>query len=147
MKYSKSAIWELTYPILLSAGMAVLSFFFSKKFELNFDGLVDASLNVFGILIGFLITVLTIIHSIENSYTRALKKGRSFHLLTVYLKHSIWGCFLSIVIGVTYMFFNTVLINELQEVFDTLFIFSFVFALLSSYRFIKIFLKLSLKNK
>lgn len=147
MKYSSAAIWELTYPILLSAGMAVLSFFFSKKFDLDFDGLVNASLNVFGILIGFLITVLTIIHSIENSYTRALKEGGSYHLLSVYLKHSIWGCFFSIVIGINYVFFYATLVNELQKIFDTFFIFSFVFALLSSFRFIKIFLKLSLKNK
>ncbi len=146
MKYSKSAIWELTYPITISFVVAVTSFIFSKKYCLDFKGLVNASLNVFGILIGFLITVLTIINSIENSYTRELKKNNSYHLLSVYLKHSIWGCFFSIVVGVSHVLFYKTLISEAQNIINSLFILSFVFALLSSYRFIKIFLKLSLKN-
>ena len=105
MKYSKAALWELTYPLILSIGIAIAVFIFSKDFSLDFRGLVDVSLNVFGILIGFLITVLTIINSIENSYTRALINGGSYHLLITYLKQAIWGCFFSIVIGISYVFF------------------------------------------
>ncbi|WP_271729375.1 hypothetical protein [Aquimarina algiphila] len=146
MKYSKSAIWELTYPITISFVVAVISIIFSKNYCLDFNGLVNASLNVFGILIGFLITVLTIINSIENSYTRELKKDESYRLLSVYLKHSIWGCFLSIVVGISHIFFFKTLITVVQNGANALFVLSFVFALLSSYRFLKIFLKLSLKK-
>lgn len=147
MSYTKTAIWELIYPLVLSIGASLAVFFFSKDYCLDFRGLVEVSLNVFGILIGFLITVLTIINSIENSYTRALINGGSYHLLITYLKQAIWGCFFSIVVGVSHVFFFTTVVELVMNLLNTLFVFSFVFALTTSYRFIKIFLRLSLKKK
>ena len=147
MSYSKTALWEMSYPFILSIGAGLISYLFAEKYILDFLGLINASLNVFGILIGFLITVLTIINSIENSYTRALIKGGSYHLLSVYLIHAIWGCFLSIICGICYIFFYESLIDKYQSIFKSVFILSFVFALFSSFRFIKIFLKLSIKKR
>lgn len=146
MTYTKTAKFELIYPFLISIGLSIITYIFSSNFDLNFKEFVNSALNVFGILIGFLITVLTIINSIENSYTRALKKGGAYHLLSVYLKHAIWGCFLSIVIGISHVLFFNSLIEAFQNLANAMFTFSFVFALLASYRFIKIFLKLSLKK-
>lgn len=134
----------MTYPFVTAVAIGILSYIFSDCYPLDFIGLVDSSLNIFGILIGFLITVLTIINSIENSYTRALVKGGSYHLLSLYLKHAIWGCFISIVFGISYIFFFKTIPEGIQDLADAVFMFSFIFALFSSYRFIKIFLKLSL---
>jgi len=145
-KYSELAYWEIFYPLFFAFIISISYFFVSDHLSLDFTGLINSSLNLFGILIGFLITVLTIINTIENSYTRALKKGGSFHLLSTYLKHAIWGCFLSVVMGISYIFLKFSISTYFKLIGDTIFLFSFLFALLSSYRFIRIFLKLTLKN-
>lgn len=146
MSYSSKAYWEIFYPFVVAIMFGATYFFVPKSPNLNFTGLVEASLNLFGILIGFLITVLTILNTIENSYTRALKNGESYHLLSLYLKHSIWGCFISIVTAIIHIFFICSLTNDMILYANTIFLVSFLFALTSSYRFILIFLKLTLKK-
>lgn len=148
MKYSKSAYWEILYPFIISIIISAIFILAYKRISLDFKGLVDASLNLFGILIGFFITVLTIINTLENTYIRALKKGNSFHLLNMYLKHAIWGCFTSIVFSILYiLFWSTIISFTLKEWIEAFFLLIFLFAIISSYRFIQIFLSLTLNNK
>lgn len=144
MSYTKNAYWEIFYPFLFTLFIGVAFWFLPNKECYDIDTLMMSSLNVFGILIGFLITVITIINSIDNDYIRVLKKNDSFKLLTLYLKHSIWGCFVSILIALCYVFIKPFLTVEYREYADTFFIASFVFAIISSYRFVAIFLRLTL---
>ena len=145
MKYSKSAYWEILYPFAVSLTLGVGFLFIENLISINFKGLVNASLNLFGILIGFFITVLTIINTIENSYTRALKEGDSFHLLSMYLKHAIWACFISIILSIIHVMFYDALKLKYESIINTIFILGLILALITSYRFIRIFLKLILK--
>ena len=147
MKYSNSAYWEIFYPFIFTLLITIIYFLSPYNCFFDFKNLVDSSLNLFGILIGFLITVLTILNTIENSYTRALKNGDSYHLLTMYLKHSIWGCFFSIICAILYVFFINSILDSYIKYANSIFLLTFLFAIFSSYRFIKIFLKLTLKNK
>ena len=143
MRYSLKAIWEISYPLFISSLITLYLLLFGTHHTLDFDKFIENGISVFGILLGFFITVLTIINTMDNQYIRAIRASiNTFMLMKRYLKNAIWLSFYSIIIGFLYDF---ILINCLfptKDFFQVLIFFIITWAILSSYRFIKLFIKI-----
>jgi|GEM_PF-3225444 len=144
-KYSKIALWEMNYPIIVSIIFLICFLFFGNKLKFNFIGLVEVSMSLFGILIGFLITVLTIINSLDNQYMRAIKENiETFNLFKSYLINAIWLSFFTLIIGVLYIFIFSSCSFPIKDIFEIIIFFITTWALISCYRFISSFVKIAI---
>lgn len=145
MKYSNRALWEIFYPLIVTLAVVPLIFFSPIYSYLNFEKLAEVGVSIFGVFIGFFITVLTILNSIENEYIRSLKKEGNFHLLGNYLKHAIWPSLYSIIFSVLYLFVFSGIEKDWIFYFELLFTSVVVYSIMTSFRFISVFLKLTIK--
>jgi len=144
-KYSMTALWEMNYPIIVSIIFLICFLFFGNKLKFNFIGLVEVSMSLFGILIGFLITVLTIINSLDNQYMRAIKENiETFNLFKSYLINAIWLSFFTLIIGVLYIFIFSSCFFPIKDIFEIIIFFITSWALISCYRFISSFVKIAI---
>ena len=101
---SRRAIYEKIYPTIYSIVVVGFYLYFHRDLRLNFESLIENSISIFGILIGFFITVLTIINSLDNQYIRVMRENGSFVLLQNYLKNAIWFSFCAVFIGLIHGF-------------------------------------------
>ena len=145
MKYTNRALWEIFYPLIVTLAVVPFIFFSPIYNYLDFDKLAEVGVSIFGIFIGFFITVLTIINSIENEYIRSLKKEGNFHLLGNYLKHAIWPSLYSIILSILYVFIFSKIDKDWVFYFEFLFTSVVVYSTMTSFRFISVFLKLTIK--
>lgn len=140
-----TALWEMNYPIIVSIIFLICFLFFGNKLKFNFIGLVEVSMSLFGILIGFLITVLTIINSLDNQYMRAIKENiETFNLFKSYLINAIWLSFFTLIIGVLYIFIFSSCFFPIKDIFEIIIFFITSWALISCYRFISSFVKIAI---
>lgn len=139
--FSKSLIWEKIYPLVLTLGFLV-TYSLNKKhcfLAIDLQKLIELSLNLFGVLLGFLITVLTVINSLDNIYTRKLREKESFFFLMNYLKLAIRTNVYMLIFAILYLTIDLDK-NWLNIFFEYLAVFIFGLTLFSTYRFIDIFL-------
>ncbi len=141
MKYSLCALWEINYPKIISILFLIILINFGGDNILDFDKLIGESISVFGILLGFFITIITLINTMDNQYMRVIRSNNeTFGLLKKYLKNVIWLTFYTIILGLIYEF---ILINcsfPFKDVFQIIIFFFNILTIISSYRFIKLFL-------
>lgn len=143
MKYSIRAIWEIYYPIVGSFFLTVMLLYCGSNCNLDFNKYIANGISIFGILLGFLITVLTIINTMDNQYIRAIRTNTgTYDLLKKYLKNAIWLSFYSIIIGLIYEFMFVNFLFPFKDFLQILIFFIITLSVLASYRFIKLFIKI-----
>lgn len=145
MKYSNRALWEIFYPLIITLAVNALLIFTPLFYYLNFEKLAEIGISIFGIFIGFFITVLTIINTIENEYIRSLKRDGNFHLIGNYLKQAIWSSLYSIILSTLYLFIFCQIYEYWIFYYEILFSTVVVYSVMTSFRFISVFLKLTIK--
>lgn len=144
-EYNKKKIWEIIYPGVLTV-LGIIIYFVNTKFclfDFSLTKLVNNSINIFGILLGFLVTILTIFNSLDNKYFKKLRKDGSISSLLRYLKTSIRSNILFLILALLYTS-----INEFDFfIVDYILLCVCLFTVFSTYRFIDIFLYLTTTKK
>jgi putative Mn2+ efflux pump MntP len=132
---------EKCYPFLIALVISTLSFIFGEIFCFDYNNFYSTSLSIFSILIGFLLTVSTIINTLDNEAINFIKKSDKYDLFINYLKKSIYTSLNSLIIVVFYIFVKDSFV-EINTWTNTFLVFYLTSSLLNCYRFIKIFIKI-----
>lgn len=144
-KYTWAARWEMHYPFIYSSLLLICYFIFGNKLSFDFVGLVNISMSLFGILIGFLITVLTIINSIDNKYLRAIKnKEETYQLFKGYLINAILFFFYTLITGLLYIFIFSHCEFPIKDLSESVVLYITSYSLISCYRFIRAFIGIAI---
>ena len=132
---------EKYYPALFSFIVCTSSFIIGEIFCFDYDSFFNTSLSIFSILIGFLLTVSTIISTLDNEAIDFIKKSDKYYLFIKYLKKSIYSSLNSLLIIVFYLLLKDSF-SEISNYINAFLIFYITLSLLNCYRFIKIFIKI-----
>lgn len=132
-------------PMIIPALATAVIFYFCKRccIVVNLNKFLELSITVFSILLGFLFTITTIIHSVKNEKMEFIKKSGGMDDLNNILKTSIYFSF--VVVFLTMLYF---LIEEFFSKFEVIkYILLFVHIAAASYcfKFIRVFFKIILK--
>lgn len=140
--------FEKSYPILISLFLIFIIIYFNLFKDKLSEFVIDLSNNAMSVsvtLFGFLLTILTLINSIETRRMKVVRDMGAFPRLMRYLKNSI---ILNLIVLVLSFFVKYAINNDLNSIFILKnynllaysFIFIFIYSLLSSFRFTKIFI-------
>lgn len=144
MKYLIEKYYPLTLSIILTTLLFTVRSNHSRLIEVA-DGLPDTSISLSVTLVGFFLTILTIVNSVSSRRMRFVKEGGGMPLLMGYLRLAI-NCNL-ILMGSSLLIkyvnckdFNFFPFSEL--LLSSLYLFLFIFSILVSVRFTLIFVSL-----
>ncbi len=143
-------IWEKCYPIFMAVVLAGVIICCEKRKVINFSILIgklsDNALSLSVTFLGFLLTILTIINSIDTRRMRFIRTGGLYPRLLSYLRNAIvLNLFLiAFSFGARYLDYRTIALLTVgnYNIIDCLYLWFFCWTLLSSYRFTKIFVSL-----
>lgn len=135
---------EKYYPLITSIILSTLSFTYGGLLCFDYVNFYNTSLSVFSILIGFLLTVSTIINTLDNEAIDFIKKSEKFYLFLSYLKKSINTSLYSLLIIILFIFINKSF-DKIIDYINALIVFQIILALLNCFRFIKIFIKIIIR--
>lgn len=96
-----SKVVETNYPIVVSILLSVSLFIAFKdrpNFEKVIDGLVTNGLSITGVMLGFLLTIATVINTISTGAMNFMRQAGSDMLLYRYLKVAIGASLTAIVV-------------------------------------------------
>jgi hypothetical protein len=136
-----SLLFEKYYPFLVATFIGLLSFVYGEIICFDYNNFYYTSLSIFSILIGFLLTVSTIINTLNNEAIDFIKKSDKYYLFISYLKKSIYSSLNSLMFVISYIFFKESF-SEFSIYVNIFLVFYISFSLLNCYRFIKIFIKI-----
>lgn len=144
-------LWEKYYPLAVSV-VLVVALFFNKHYITDFNTLIPSlmqnSLSVSATLLGFLLTILTVVNTIDTRRMQFIKSAGRFDDLMFFLKNAIYSNLIVIAICLFSLFINR---SSVQVVFllvvDYLFFFLLFLALTYTLRFTIIFMKLLTDKK
>lgn len=148
---------EKKYPIVASAiATGIFMYIYHEKTGC-FTIIVELSklfISLSGTLLGFLVTIITIINSINTTRMRAIKVTSNYPRLMSYLKNSILSNIMLILISIIFVIQDIHLdsskfehANKFTELTSYIFSFSTAYCFLTTYRFISIFLNLMIEKK
>jgi len=135
---------ERTYPLILSALAVITSVWF--KFSLldlkNYKDIMSSSISLGSIAVGFLAAAITLMPSLSNNeLVKNLKRLGAYQKLLRYIIVAIIGLFAISILSISGLFINNEAHVLLKDIFGNIWIFVFVFAILSIVRVIHLFLK------
>ena len=112
--------------------------------SINFSELLNSTMVVFSVLFGFLLTVSTLLYTIDTRIMRELRKTKGYKSLVHYLKVAIYASLLIAIISLCIPLFknslNLKVETELIFYGKYLFIFLIFLSLILSIRFIHVFI-------
>ena len=136
-------------PITLSTLIALFLLFNAGALNMiDFAMLSDSSLIVFSVLLGFLLTVSTLLHTINNEVMRLIRSGNYYTRLSSYLNCSIRLSFFASLASLSAPIFKGALVGlalgpmPLLPYIKIAYLFLLFLAILSCYRFIRLFMKI-----
>lgn len=134
-------------PLLTSLSLSSLVYFYAvidkSGNSYPIDKLMDSSLRINTVLIGFFLTIFTAIQSIETRRMKWVKDAGIFERIIKYLKNSIAWQFISITIILVVPFVDFVPLNSWQlRLAYTVQFFIIMFTWGVSIRFARIFIKI-----
>jgi hypothetical protein len=135
---------EKYYPLIASIILSSLSFTYGDIFCFDYVNFYNTSLSIFSILIGFLLTVSTIINTLDNEAIDFIKKSEKFYLFLCYLKKSINTSIYSLLIIIFFILLNKSF-DKVIDYINTFLVYQITLALLNCFRFIKIFIKIIIR--
>jgi hypothetical protein len=139
-----SLFFEKYYPFLVALILSITSFIYGEIFCFEYGNFYNTSLSIFSILIGFLLTVSTIINTLDNDVVQFVKKSEKFHLFIRYLKDSIHSSLYSLIVIVLYILLKNTL-QLLENYCNSIIVFIITYSLSSCFRFITIFIKIIIR--
>lgn len=135
------------YPYFLSILIIWIFYKFNNKFInlLNFGSLISSSMVVFSVLLGFLLTITTLLHTIDNTAMRTLKKTKQYGDLLHYLNYSIYFSLLISTTSLSIPILKSILLNLNVDIIfwsKYLMLFLILTTLILTIRFITVFISL-----
>ncbi len=137
---------EKYYPLVVSIIISVSFFYIAqdlKDISLMAKNILDTSLTICGTLLGFLLTILTIINSIETRRMRFIRESGNYSTLMGYLKIALTS---NIICISSYFIYPIILsigvLGYYKNLIYSVAIFIVSFAWLVNIRFASIFIKL-----
>lgn len=137
------------YPLVISFLLVTIILLFDKHIftKLIASSFFDSTLIVFSVLLGFLLTVSTLMHTIENDIIRIFKKTNQYEKLMKFLAKSIYSSFvvtfLSLLLPLYKVSYLAIYLSqyELTVFLKTIIIWIVLYSSLLIFRFIRWFLK------
>jgi hypothetical protein len=112
--------------------------------SIKFSELLNSTMVVFSVLFGFLLTVSTLLYTIDTKIMRDLRKTDGYKSLVHYLKVAIYGSLLIAIISLCVPLFKSTMNLNLQSELilygKYLFLFLIFLSLILSIRFIHVFI-------
>lgn len=143
MRDNLKKYWEMLYPVLISAAVGWISWwiFRGRKVPEKIYDLMANGVNIGGIAIGFLATIITLMFSLQNNYIiQQLKSLGYFKTLMSFFYTALISCFALVVIGVFGLFlnFNEDAFQDIFHIFLAGWVGLVTMAGLSVFRFVRI---------
>lgn len=149
MKNKKINYFEKYYPFGVSLILVLLIYVFLKDLvvKINFPHFFDSVLILFSVLLGFLMTVSTLLHTVSNELMKYVKNAGLYKSLTSYLissiKLSLFITFITLIIPTVT---NYKINNDIVLCFKYGYLFFVAYGSLSAIRIINLFLKIITSN-
>ena len=140
---SKTATY---YPYPLSFSIVLTIYLLDNDIvnSIKFSELLNSTMVVFSVLFGFLLTVSTLLYTIDTKIMRDLRKTDGYKSLVHYLKVAIYGSLLIAIISLCVPLFKSTMNLNLQSELilygKYLFLFLIFLSLILSIRFIHVFI-------
>ena len=141
---SKTATY---YPYPLSFSIVLTIYLLDNDImnSIKFSELLNSTMVVFSVLFGFLLTVSTLLYTIDTKIMRDLRKTEGYKSLVHYLKVAIYGSLLIAIISLCVPLFKSTMNLNLESEFifygKYLFLYLIFLSLILSIRFIHVFIK------
>jgi hypothetical protein len=141
---------EKYYPLATSVILTISIFIIDKGLirAINFNELINSTLIVFSVLLGFLLTVTTLMHTIDNEKMNALRTTGNYQDLIKYLNKAVYSALLTSIFSLftpllkTFVFFRTSYHYDLIIIIKYLFVLLIILSVAYTFRFINLFLKI-----
>ena len=133
--------FEKYYPFIYALVLSITSLIYGEILCFDYTNFYNASFSIFSILIGFLLTVSTIINTLDNEAIDFIKKSDKYSLFLKYLKNSIHSSLYSLILIVSYILLKDVL-KSIEIYVNSVLIYMVTYSLSSCFRFISIFIKI-----
>jgi len=142
---------EKFYPIVLSAVFTFLVWKFNYyiiDFNILVPEITQSAMTISATLLGFLLTIYTIINSINTRRMQFVKDSGNFERLISFLNAPIYTNIIVTIAAFVISFINRSQVeNRLLMTIDIIFIFITIFSILLSVRFAMIFIRLLADKK
>jgi len=139
--------FEEKYPFIGSAVLLLILYFIEKDFviKVNFQDLLNSSLVVFSVLLGFLLTVATILHTIDNPSINIIRQTKSYPRLMGFLNTAIYSSLIITILSLIIPLIKNISLLgqnyiQLTNYLKLGYLFFILFTILVVFRFIRIFL-------
>lgn len=133
---------EKLFSLIISLIITYLVYYLSNRFcfEVKYEKFLELFVTTFSIIIGFLLTISTLLHSISNQKIEFIRKSDGINSLNNSLKVSIYSGFIAIISSIF-----TFLFEELIKCYPLLIyvgIWLNILAFIVCFNFLKTFLKI-----
>jgi hypothetical protein len=143
-------ITEKYYPLVTSIITTISIFVIDRDLitAIKFGELINSTLIVFSVLLGFLLTVTTLMHTIDNEKMNTLRQTGNYLDLIGYLNKAVYSALFTSVFSLfkplfeKFIYFTTIYNFDLKLVIKYLFVFLIILSISYTFRFINLFLKI-----
>ena len=138
--------YPLTVSVILTISILIIDDNLIKT--IKFNDLVNSTLIVFSVLLGFLLTVTTLMHTIDNTKINALRQTGNYTDLIKYLNKAIYSALFTSIFSLftpllkRFIFFRITYDFDLIIIIKYFFVFLIILSVAYTFRFINLFLKI-----
>ena len=133
------------YPYAIALILGGLFYCYQHKFT-NLEDIIkktlDAALTICGVLLGFLLTILTIISTIATRRMQFVKDSGGYPLLNYYLKTALYSNLITISFYFILPFLSTIESIVFKDIINAVLVFMISFTWLTNIRFSSVFISL-----
>ncbi|NRT10736.1 hypothetical protein HNQ00_000333 [Flavobacterium sp. 14A] len=128
--------------IILSMLVTFIIYYVSIHYchKLNYSKFLELFITTFSIIIGFLLTISTLLHSIRNEKMEFIRKSGGMKSLNSSLKKSIYSGFIAVIFSIFTFLFEDIFKNHQALIYPIFFL--NILSFLISLNFMKTFLKI-----
>ena len=103
---------EKIYNFFISVLITFIIYVVSDNYckNLNYQKFLELFITVFSIVVGFLLTISTLLHSLRNEKIDFIRRSGGMKMLNNSLKYSIYSCFFAIIISVLAFLFEEIIV-------------------------------------
>ena len=142
--------WESYYPVILSAILTMIFFFLCRiplKEKVFSKEIISVTINITGILFGFLLTVLALLLQSDSKSLKLIKVYGRFGELIKFNKSAVYASALSLILSLIFLIFIDLKPEKcfyiyLYESFKWFWFFILMTTILKTYRYVDIFYNL-----
>lgn len=133
------------YPYAIALIFGGLCYHYQHKFE-NLEEIIkkilDAALTICGVLLGFLLTILTIISSVATRRMQFVKDSGAYPLLNYYLKTALYSNLITISMYFILPFLSSIESAVVKDIINSFLVFMISFTWITNIRFSSVFIGL-----